>query len=360
MIFRQHRYLVLGIRMLLLAACLVQVLPASEAADALVKQRMQQQGLPGAVYVVTRQGAIISSGAFGMANVELSVPMGMDSVLQIGSITKQFAARAILILVDEGKLRLRDPLNLHLPRSVKAWEEVTIEHVLTHSSGIPNWTEVPGFSFYRQYSEDEFLDMLGSRHLDFRPGDKFRYSSAAYSLLAMVIEKVSGQTFATFLRDRVFKPAGMQSTAVNDDVSLVEGRASGYVLKADKMQIGVNLRPSVTAASGAVLSTALDLARYENALMKGQGLTPESNQSILKPARLRNGELAPYGFGWQLKDPRNVEIALHSGGTNAGFRAAYVRHLRSGISVIFLCNATGDGVDPVAIAESVAALFVRP
>lgn len=341
-----------------LLVCLIPALTAEEV-EAFFRAKIREQRLPGAVYAVMHNGEMVRSGAYGFANLELGVPVTAETVFQVGSVSKQFAARAVLMLADEGKLSLDDPLNWYLPEAQKVWERITLRHLLTHTSGIPNWVGMEEFSFHTDYTRQAFLALLQDRDLEFPPGERFQYSSAAYSLLSIVIEKTAGMPYAAFVEERIFKPAGMASTRINDPASLVEGRAQGYVIRNGEVTNGVNLRPRITAPSGGVLTTIADLARYERALRQGQGLSPESNAGILRPVRLNSGQLHPYGLGWYLRDVNRLEAVYHTGTTAAGFRAAYYRHLPTGVSVVFLCNASGDGVEPLPIAEGIAHLYIH-
>ncbi|MCW5964688.1 MAG: beta-lactamase family protein [Bryobacterales bacterium] len=343
---------------LLLVLVLCAVSAGADEVDAFVRARLQEQKLPGAVFAVMRYGDVLRADAYGFANLELGVPTTTETVFQLGSITKQFAARAILMLADEGKLRVNDPISLYISRAPASWRGITLHHLLTHTSGIPNWVGMDDFSFHSDYTEREFLAIFADRALDFAPGDRFHYSSAAYSLLTIVIEKVSGKRFGDFLAERIFAPAGMDSTRINDTTSLVPGRAQGYLIRNRKLQNAVNLRPQITASSGAVLTTIADMARYERVLLRGADLRPASEAALLRPVRLNNGQPYPYGMGWYLRHAGKVDIVYHTGTTAAGFRAAYVRHLPSGISVVFMCNASGDGVEPLPIAEGLVRIYL--
>nr|MCU0226886.1 beta-lactamase family protein [Bryobacterales bacterium] len=311
---------------LLLVLVLLPRAAQADEVDRFVRAKMQEQQLPGAAFAVMRRGEVLREGAYGFASLELGVPASTGTVFQVGSITKQFAARAILMLADEGKLRIHDPVSLYLSRTPDTWSGITLYHLLTHTSGIPNWVGMEDFSFHRDYTEREFLALFAQKPLEFRPGERFQYSSAAYSLLSLVIERVSGKAFEDFLRERIFHPAGMESTRINDTVTLVPGRAQGYVIRNGGIQNAVNVRPRITASSGAVLTTIGDLARYERALLKGAQLSRASENLQLKPVRLNNGQTYHYGMGWYLRDAAKVDIVYHTGTTAAGFRAAYLRH----------------------------------
>ncbi len=330
----------------------------ADEVDRFVRAKMLEQQLPGAVFAVLRHGQVLREGAYGFANLELGVPATTTTVFQVGSITKQFTARAVLMLADEGKLGIHDPISLYVHRTPDSWSDVTLYHLLTHTSGIPNWVGMDDFSFHTDYTEREFLALFADKPLEFRPGDRFQYSSAAYSLLTIVVERVSGKRFEEFLRERIFVPAGMESTGINDTATLVPGRAQGYVVRNGKVQNAVNVRPRITASSGSVLTNIADMARYERMLLGQRQLRPATEALLLRPVRLNDGQHYHYGMGWYLRDSGKVDIVYHTGTTAAGFRAAYLRHLPSGLAVVFLCNASGDGVEPLPIAEGLARMYL--
>lgn len=330
----------------------------ADSLDEFLLSRMQEQHVPGVAFAVMRDGKLIRSGALGFASLELQVPVSRESIFQLGSITKQFTARAILMLADEGRLRLDDPIRKFVPEVPPAWGRITLYHLLTHTSGVPNWVGMDEFSFLADYSPREFVSIFADKPLDFTPGERFKYSSAGYSLLTFAIEKASGLTYGDFLRARIFEPAGMTSTSINDGTTILQGRAEGYVVRNGEVQNGVNLRPRITAPSGAVISTIDDLARYERVLIGGKDLRPVSRALLTKPVRLNNGQVYHYSLGWYLRDSAKPDAMYHTGTTSAGFRAAYYRDLGSGITVILLCNASGDGVEPLPIAETIARMFI--
>jgi CubicO group peptidase (beta-lactamase class C family) len=346
-----------------LAALLVAVLFAvslrADDIEAYVLARMQEQHLPGVAFAVLRRGELVRSEAMGFASLELQAPAKTSTIFQIGSVTKQFTARAVLLLADEGKLRLDDPLRKFVPEVPASWNRITLYHLLTHTSGVPNWVGMEEFSFFEDYTPRRFLSIFADKPLDFPPGDRFKYSSAGYSLLTFVIEKASGMSFAEFLEKRIFARAGLRSTTINDSQTVLPGRAEGYVIRNGAIYNGVNLRPKITAPSGAVLSTVEDLARWEQFLVRGDDLRAETRSLMTRPVRLNNGTHYHYGLGWYLRDAGKADIVYHTGTTSAGFRSAYLRDLQSGITVIFLCNASGDGVEPLPIAETIARMYIE-
>ncbi|MDZ7637973.1 MAG: serine hydrolase domain-containing protein [Bryobacterales bacterium] len=346
---------------LVIAAIVVLSAPQLQADDVedFVVARMQEQHLPGVAFAVLRRGEVLRSEALGFASLELRAPVSSGTIFQIGSLTKQFTARAVLLLADEGKLRLTDPIRKFVPDVPVSWNRITLYHLLTHTSGVPNWVGMEEFSFHSDYTSRQFLAIFADKPLDFAPGERFKYSSAGYSLLTFAIEKASGMPFSDFLRVRLFEPAGMHATSVNDSETVLAGRAEGYVVRNGAIYNGVNLRPRITAPSGAVLSTIDDLARWESVLLAGKDLLPESRALVVRPVKLNGGNTFHYGLGWYLRDAAKSDIVYHTGTTSAGFRSAYFRDLPSGITVIFLCNASGDGVEPLPIAESVARMYIE-
>jgi CubicO group peptidase (beta-lactamase class C family) len=348
----------LRVVVLLVVAALATPLRADDVEEFLLA-RMKEQHLPGVAFSVLRHGEVIRSGALGYASLELQASAKTSTIFQIGSVTKQFTARAVLLLVDEGKLRLEDPLRKYVPEVPVSWNRITLYHLLTHTSGVPNWVGMDDFSFFQDYTPRQFLAIFADKPLDFAPGDRFKYSSAGYSLLTFVIEKASGMPFAEFLEKRVFVRAGLKATSVNDSQKVLPGRAEGYIVRNGAIYNGVNLRPRMTAPSGAVLSTVEDLARWEQFLLKADDLRPATRALINRPVRLNSGTSYHYGLGWYLRDSGKPDIVYHTGTTSAGFRSAYLRDLGSGITVIFLCNASGDGVEPLPIAETIARMYIE-
>jgi D-alanyl-D-alanine carboxypeptidase len=328
--------------------------------DDYVKAQMAKERIPGVSVGVVRDGKVVLAKGYGMANVELSVPATPDTVYELLSVTKQFTAAAILMLVEEGKIGLDDPIAKHLPNTPAAWSPVTVRHLLTHTSGITDYTDVPGWfkTIRLDRSPEDLLEPVKALPLGFQPGDRWRYSNAGYYLLGMILEKVSGKSYAEFLQARIFKPLQMTSTRVNSMTALVPHRASGYHIgavpwrpadpgEADRVQNAEYVSPTQKWAAGAVVSTVTDLAKWDAALYTEKLLKKTTLRQMWTPARLNNGAEAPYGFGNELDMEYGHRVAGHQGGGMA-FNATLLRFPDDRLTVIVLCNLTQAPSRPMA------------
>ncbi len=251
----------------------------SEMADAYITSVMAKQKIPGLSVGVIRNGRLVYSKGYGLANVELNVPAASDSVYDIGSITKDFTATAIMMLVEEQRVHLDDPISKHLKQLPDSWQKVTIRGLLTHTSGITNYLSVPNFAVLalRPTTPDELLRLVADDPLRFQPGDKWEYSNTGYYLLGLVIEHASGESFGEFLRKRILLPVGMTATRVNDLGAVIKGRASGYQLEGGELRNARPWDPSWAGAAGGLISTVPDLARWVAARSRSSLQNPAWN-----------------------------------------------------------------------------------
>jgi CubicO group peptidase (beta-lactamase class C family) len=263
-------------------------------------------------------------------------------VFKIGSVSKQFIAAGIMLLVQEGKIAVGDKITRYLETAPPAWQPITIRHLLTHTSGLVR--EAPGFDPYKLQPEIDVIQTAYSVPLRFTPGEKYEYSNLGYFILAEVIHRVSGKPWGDFLGERVFIPLKMTATRVTTLPEIVPNRAHGYAWKDGKLQ-NEDDWPAVRP-SGAFLSTASDLAKWEAALLGDTILKDATKKEMWTRVTLNDGRTFPYGFGWQLDDwpadsrtPTGVPMIRHGGSMN-GFRAAYTRWPSQRLAVIILTNLT--------------------
>ena len=329
----------------------LSVAAQADKVDDYVKAQMEKQHIPGVSLLVIKDDKIIKSQGYGLANVELNVPATADTVYKIGSVSKQFIATGIMLLVQDGKISLDDPVAKFLEGTPDTWKPVTVRHLLTHTSGIVR--EAPGFDPLKIQSDADVIKTAYPLPLRFTPGEKYEYCNVGYFTLAEIISKVSGKPWGDFLKERVFEPLGMNSTRTTNMTELVPNRANGYVWRNGKLQnasIYFALRPS-----GAFLSTINDLAKWDAALNAGKILTPATLQQMWTPAKLNNGTTSLYGFGWELTPIRDHKQVNH-GGSLPGFRAQYTRFVDDKISIAVLTN--GDNANAGAIAIGVANFYI--
>jgi D-alanyl-D-alanine carboxypeptidase len=226
--------------------------------DRRVRAQLDDHNIPGGLVAVASRGRIIHLKAYGMANVEHSVPVAEHTVFEIGSISKQFAAAAAMLLVQEGKLGLDDPIHRYLPDLPSEWLGVTVRQLLTHTSGIPDYEEIRTYDVYsHRLTPEEVIQAAHSRPMDFAPGTGWYYSNTGYFLLSMILERVESRPLGRLLESRIFGPLGMTQTGMTNPEAIVPHRASGYWV--NKVGELINRNPTETSSTlgaGGILSTA--------------------------------------------------------------------------------------------------------
>lgn len=272
---------------------------------------------PGATAILVRDGEVIFRGAVGMANLELRVPMEPGHVLRIASITKQFTAAAILLLQDRGQLDVTDDINEHLPDFPTQGARITIAQLLSHTSGVFSFTDIPGYwrgdLIRTDRSVDEMIGLFADQPLRFTPGSEFSYSNSGYTLLGAIIERVSGRSYAEFLQTEIFEPLGMADTQYGG-WHVVPRRAPGYELREERYFNALPISMTHAHAAGALLSTVDDLARWNTALFDGRLLSDESLRAMTTAAKLTDGTTAEYGYGLYIRERDGLRVIGHTGG----------------------------------------------
>lgn len=325
--------------------------PAPDAVDTFMAAEMARRHIPGASLAVIRRGKVIKTAGYGTADLEHEVPVTPGTVFKIGSVSKQFLATGIMLLAQDGRLGIDDPVAKHLSDTPESWRGITIRHFLTHTSGVLR--EGPAFDPLKVQADNIVISSAYTRPLEFPTGSKYQYCNVCYFALAEIIARVSGQPWETFLTERVFRPLGMNATRTTTTTALVPRRARGYTWRDNGYQNAAEflaLRPS-----GAFLSSVLDLVRWEAALTADKVLTRASREQMWKPARLNDGSASAYGFGWEL-DSVDGHRRVHHGGSLPGFRAELALFPEDGLSVILLTNADGQS-QPDVMAAGVARIY---
>lgn len=324
-----------------------------DAIDSIVRAEMDAQRIPGLAVAVVRKGEVVKLQGYGLANVEHDVPVTDATMFQSGSLGKQFTAAAVMLQVEDGKLALSDPLTKFFPDGPPAWRDVTVRHLLTHTSGIPNYTN--GMIDYRRdYTEDELVAFARGLSLEFNPGSQWRYSNTGYVLLGAIVRQASGKFYGDVLRERVFAPLGMTTARVISEADIVPHRASGYQLVNGALQHQSWVAPSLnTTADGSLYVSLRDLLAWNRALRERALLRPESWDAIFTPVTLTGGRTHPYGFGWDVDRIAGQPVYQH-GGSWQGFKSHIARYLGDEISVMVLANLAqaNPGRIVTAIAQS--------
>lgn len=314
---------------------------------------MQSQQIPGLALAVVKDGKIVLARGYGLANVEHQVPVKPETIFQSGSTGKQFTATAVMMLVEEGKLGLDDRITKYFPDAPQSWSNITIRHMLTHTSGMTDYT--PDFDLRRDYTEDELYARIKPIPLAFQPGEKWSYSNLAYVMLGLLIHKVSGKFYGDFLQERVFKPLEMSTARVISEADIVPNRAAGYRVVNGQLKNQEWVSPTLnTTADGALYLTVYDMAKWDAALYTEKLLKRASLEEMWTPVKLNDGKTHPYGFGWALGAVRGHRIVEH-GGAWQGFKAQITRYVDDKLAVIVFANQIR--ANQSKLAQGVAAIL---
>lgn len=332
--------------------------PPSERVDETVKQAMAKNHIPGVSIAVVRQGKIVMTKGYGLANLESMRRASPESIYQLASVSKQFTATAIMKLVEAGKINLDAPIRTYLTDIPEAWSKVAVRHLLAHTSGVRSYTELPGFfangNQRKDYSHKELIDLVRNLPLDFEPGTQWHYNNTGYYLLGMMIEQVSGQSYEQFLAQNIFKPLGMAHTRLNSRADVIPERVIGYSWRGGEWGNAEFVSPTQPFSAGALVSNVLDMAKWDAALYGDTILKKESLEQMWTRAVLKSGEKADYGFGWGLEERNKRRVVQHGGGID-GFSTQISRFIDDKLTVIVLTNCDGGRAEK--IANDVAAIY---
>jgi CubicO group peptidase (beta-lactamase class C family) len=332
--------------------------------DALVRGEMKKQHIPGLALGVYRDGKIVRAQGYGFANLEWDVPVKPDTLFQSGSVGKQFVATAILMLVEEGKIGLDDPVLKYFSDSPDIWKNIKIRNLLTHTSGLSEYESEerskPGgpFDLRLDFTEDELYAKIKAMPLDFQPGEKWDYRNTNYVLLGFLLHKLTGKFYADYLQERIFKPLGMTSTRLISEEDIIPHRAAGYRLVKGELKNQEWVSPTFNStADGALYFTVLDLEKWDAALYTEKLLKKSSLEQMWTPVTLNNGKHYPYGFGWGVEEINGHRLIQH-GGAWQGFTTDISRYVDDRLTVVVLTNLDAGHSDPEKIAHGVAGIYL--
>ncbi|MFM7272771.1 MAG: serine hydrolase domain-containing protein [Gammaproteobacteria bacterium] len=319
-----------------------------------IEEERERQQIPGLAVGMLRGGKPLLASGFGLANVELTVPATARTVFQSGSLGKQFTAVLLMMLVEEGRLGLEDPIASHFPGSPAWWQTVTVRHLLTHTSGVPDYTEGT-IDLRRDYSEDELLAMAQQLAPAFPVGTRWQYSNTGYLLLGILVHRVTGRFYGDLLGERIFGPLGMANAQVISEAAIVPHRAAGYRLVDGELRNQEWVSPSLnTTADGALYFSVTDLLAWQGALRSRALLQPASWAQVLSPVRLADGREEPYGFGWVLHAANGAPLYHHSGSWQ-GFKSYAARFEAADLDIVVLANLAE--ADPSRFVDGIARLI---
>ena len=349
--------LLLFFTLILFWSCSAISAQTEQQIDTYLSAQMDKYHIPGLSLVVVLDDKIVLKKGYGLANVELSVPASPESVYMIGSVTKNFTAAAILMLVEERKISLDEKIAMYLADVSNVPGTVTVRQLLNHTSGIIDFTEIPGsIGFARlDRTPKEVVKPALESPLRFTPGEKHEYSNTNYILLGMIIERVAKKGYGPFLAERIFGPLKMHDTRVNNMRVVMKNRVNGYNWNQQTLYNGDYGSPSNKWSSGGMVSTVLDLAKWDAGLRSGKLLKPETIRLMLTPTKLASGQEVKYGLGNELLIDRGHRVGGHNGEI-FGFNSSFSRYVDDNLSVILLCNL-GD-VPGEEFAHYIAGLYL--
>jgi len=316
------------------AAGLAQAQDLAAKLDAFVSGYQKDRAFIGTV-LVAKGGKVIFEKGYGMANIELDVSNGPDTKFRLGSITKQFTATAILQLQEQGKLSVTDAACKYLPECPDTWKAITIHQLLSHTSGIPSYTDGPEFAQPKMMriplKPVEILMLTKDKPLEFQPGEKWKYDNSGYIFLGVIIEKVSGEKYADYLAKHIFGVLDMQASGYDESGVILKNRAQGYRSVTDGFRNADFLDMSLPYAAGSLYSTVRDLYRWDRALYTDKVLKQASREKMWTPVKNN------YAYGWAIGQSHKHKQVAHGGGIN-GFSTFIARYPDDDAVVMVLSN----------------------
>jgi CubicO group peptidase (beta-lactamase class C family) len=332
--------------------------------DKYVTAEMQREKIPGLSLGIMRDGKLIYAHGYGLANIELDVPVKPDTIFQTGSVGKQFTATAVMMLVEEGKISLDDKISKYFLDAPASWKEITVRNLLNHTSGIPDYGSDDTNAAKKlidlrvDYTEDEMVTRFATLPLDFPSGSKWSYSNSGYVVLGVLIHKVSGQFYGDFLEQRVFQPLHMDATHIISEENIVPHRSAGYRLVKGEIKNQEWVSPKLnTTADGALYTNLLDMAKWDAALTAQTLLKKSSYEQMYTRVRLSDGKTYGYGFGWGISSANDHPILEHSGSWQ-GFTMHFLRYPQDKLSFVVFTNLDSEHSHPGRIAHAVAAIYI--
>jgi D-alanyl-D-alanine carboxypeptidase len=326
--------------------------------EAIGTQAVEGDRAVGLSIAVARGDDLLFAKGFGLANVELQVPARAETVYRIGSITKEFTAAAILILVEDGKVALDDSLTRLLPDYPKQGESITIRHLLQHTSGLTDFTRLATYRRERTQiaSQEQVLERFQDLPLEFRPGEKHRYCNSGYFLLGLIVERASGQSFREFVEERLIRRLGMQAVYCDDSWRIIPHRASGYTRWGGALRNAPLVDLNQTLGAGNLAATVTDMIIWQRALAEHRLLSAESSRLMMTPGTLNSGKSFNYGLGIRIIR-RNGHRGVRHAGAISGFWADLVYYPDFKIAIAVAANA--DSTNAGEISDRVADYLLK-
>ena len=327
----------------------------ADQVDDYLKDQMAKHRIPGIALRIIQNGQPVKTGTYGLANIELNVPVKDETVFEIGSVTKQFTAAGILLLAQDGKLSVDDLITAHLKNTPPTWTNITMRHLLSHTSGIKSYTGLTGFELTRHLTQEQFIRAIGVYPLEFQPGESWKYSNTGFNLLGFIIENVSHEKYWDFMKERIFRPLEMTATRDRRPGDIIPNRAAGYE-QTNHIWINRDYDLTDVFSAGAIVSNIGDLTKWNAALDGERILSAASKKLMSTPANLNSGKATKYGLGWFIETVEGHTNIGH-GGATSGFSASIQRFPDDGLTVILLSNT--DEQVATTLARKVAMITLK-
>jgi CubicO group peptidase (beta-lactamase class C family) len=306
--------------------------------------------------LVARGDKVLFSKGYGFANLEWDIPNTPDTKFRIGSVTKQFTAVLILKLEEQGKLSLSDPVKQYITDAPAAWDKITLFHLLTHTSGLPDFTNLPDYPKLQTLptTATQIMARFRDKPLDFQPGEKYKYCNSGYVVLTAVVEKVAGAPYEKFLQDQILTPVGLKDTGYDSATHVIHHRATGYLVNADnQIENSRYLDMTVPQGAGALYSTTNDLLKWELAMFGGKVLKPSSFEKMTTPVKNN------YGFGLFIRTGNKHKMIEHTGGID-GFNTDLAYYPDDKVTIVVLRNINLPSRQTEITNKLAAAYFGEP
>lgn len=328
----------------------------TDSTDIIVKRMMERQQIVGLSLAVIKDGQAVVNKGYGLANAELNVPVTPQTVIRLGSVSKQFFATAILKLVQDGKMSLEDPVHKYFPDAPESWKPIRIKNLLSHTSGLQR--ESPGYNNFNIQPDIDVIRAAYELPIVFKAGERYQYCNLAYFMLADIIRQVSGQAWQDYIREKLFLPAGMNNSYLTDFYRVIPNRADGYMHRNDTLINATSMfaiRPS-----GGFLTTSSDMIKWDKVLREEKIILKKENWEQLWQPFVKTSDNPDskqyYGFGWLISEYKGHKMIMHDG-ANIGFRSVYTRFVNDGLSIMILTNT--DEANPSAIAMALAEYYLK-
>jgi D-alanyl-D-alanine carboxypeptidase len=323
--------------------------------DSAIRAALAERQIPGMQVAVVKYGIVLKKGSYGMANLEDRVPVTDSTLFPIASMSKAFTCAAVLLLMEEGKLGIDDSVGKYFDSLPPGWEAITIRKLMNHTSGLrDDWDEGDIF-FKTNTSDSAFFSALKAAPLKFQPGQAWSYSCGPF-VLGLIIAKVSGESYAVFMKHRIFDKLGMNYTRINDIEAVIPNRAAGYLLKDNIFYHGKEISAAAQARGDVgVLTTVSDMVKWYTALQNGSLLQKNSMKLMFTPGLLQDGNKISYGLGWFMGPYRDQTLISHNGGFRTGFSSVMDMYPEDHVGIIILSNRQNAGT--AFIAKDIVGLF---